>query len=302
MNVVNISIKDMAGVGYYLCKLLNEKTNYKCNQVSVKPHYHSSGMYWNENKKLVENLLEEADVIHINSPNLKLEKGVYHNRVFPVNVSKYLGKKKIIAHYHGGDLKQIHNKKKFFSKMKKKGIPCFVSTPELLKIHPYLRWFPSPVNLDLKPLPMKKRYERLTIFHATVFKHRKDAPFMKGLMKGIKDINYIPTYGAYKYNDMLAKMSKSHILFNHFYPFYGVAAIEASMLGLVVLTNVSNILKKYAPDVSFTHVSKKSIKRRINILRHSSKKHMYTMGLMNRKFVMKYHCDKIIKLAKEVYE
>lgn len=299
MNIVNISIKDMAGVGYYLCKLLNEKTDYKCRQVSDRPHFHPVDIYWRENKELVKKLIEEADVLHINSPAINFGRGLYHKYPFPIDLSKYIGKKKIIAHYHGWDLTRIPDITKYFSKMKRRKIDCFVSTPELLSIHPYLKWLPSPVNLDLKPLPLEKRNKKLTVFHATVYKHRKDAPFMKELMKKFPDIKYEPTYGRYDYNEMIEKMSKAHILFNHFYPFYGVATIEGSMLGLYVLTGLNKKTFKYIPDYQFLPVTKENIEKLlINISTALTKRNIYSKGMRCRNFILRHHCKKTIEVIK----
>jgi len=301
LKIVNISIKDMAGVGFHLSKLLNAKTLYECSQVSKLPHFHPYHIGWKAHIEKVKKLIKEADVLHINSPTLDLNRGLYHDYQFVEKLSKYIGKKKIVAHYHGGELNNIPNVNKFFQKMKERKIQCFVSTPELLKIHPYLRWFPSPVNIFLRLSPPSKRDKRFTLFHATISRKRKDAPFMRSIMKDFKLINYEASYGGYPYHELIRKMSKAHILFNHFYPFYGVAAIEGATLGLVVLTNVSKIVKKYVPECNFIHVNKANIKNVLRDLASKSVNELYNIGKAQRKFVYKYHHDKVIELAKEVY-
>jgi hypothetical protein len=308
MKVANLSYEDMAGVGYFLCKLINEKTDHTCRQISIprttfKGHPIDIHLH---NTSLVRKTLDDADIIHVNSPDINLEKTLYGHVKFP-DITRYIGKKKIIAHYHGGEIKaQRNNADKHFIKFENLGIQAFVSTPELKSIHPYLKWLPSPVNLDLLPLPVSERNKKLTLFHATIDKRRKNAKFMWNLLveRGLhpKYYNYSPTYGIYHYNELIRRMSKAHILFNHFYPFYGVVSIEAAMLGLVVLTNMSNIVRIYTCNCPFIHVTKENIKETLLRLKDKSKDELLKIGLTHREFVYKQHCYDLLKIIKEAYK
>jgi glycosyltransferase involved in cell wall biosynthesis len=187
MNILNLSSSNLCNICTNLSDGINKYTEHDCRSVSMKPvvpYNCDIDILWRDNKELVDHLLDDCDILHLNSWYFR-----GYKRDHPVNIFRfipfpfmsvfntfykklnynrkllqglpaiedvwwywymqYINKskvkdKKVLLHYHGGDLRRVMSESNKRF-IKKHRLKAVTSIPDLL---PYLdnsEWLPIPV-------------------------------------------------------------------------------------------------------------------------------------------------------------
>jgi hypothetical protein len=194
--------------------------------------------------------LKDADVYHI-----------HDTYGLPNIVNRYITNTDtpVILHYHGTYLR-LNGGNKTLNKQAKY---IFVSTPDLLQYIPekYIHkayYIPNPVSIDPYYTCMnnyvgkvKIKTDDFSISHTSTNVGIKGTNAVAGVLKYMKDNYGVPYYICMKsiHWDSLQTMKISDVYLDQFnIGTYGVAAIEALLMGKVVLCWIDNAWGQYYPE------------------------------------------------------
>jgi len=196
-----------------------------------------------------EHEMDKADVYHIHSPYK-----------VPAPVLKHVGKKELYMHYHGtflrrtGGIRSLNRQAKYI----------FVSTPDLLfflnkEYRKKAFYVPNPVTIvpryccaeDTIVEPMY-RTEKFTISHATTVSERKGTYEVLDVMRYLKRRFNVDVHLCIKKNhwQSLQTMGMCDLYLDQFIRgLYGVGAVEALLMGKMVIGYIMNKWRRFFPGL-----------------------------------------------------
>lgn len=197
MNILNLSVNNICGICTTLSKSINKYTKHQCQCVSTELDRYGIEMdiVIRDNQELMEKLIDNSEVIHLNSwyfkgftirhpmvilpsPIMMFIEKLSNNmsqKKIPMFAKKfsnieniwwywymaYINKhkingKKILLHYHGSDVR-INMSEANLKFIKKNKLKTIVSVPDILPYIDNAEWLPIPVPTDEKLLKPKSK-------------------------------------------------------------------------------------------------------------------------------------------------
>lgn len=245
MNIVMITTNDPAGTAIAFSKAINRYTEHRCRLITTEIRYN---FYFEKDLHVpslgregfeeIDGLLKEADIIHF---HMVTDESI---QLGPINVSQYIGGKKLVHHHHGHPHFRAHPEiyREKYRRLKRKSL---VSTPDLLRMLPGARWQPNlvpiydtrycpaggPVNgvIRIGQSPTRKDLKNTEEFVHTVEKisQRCTSPRV--------ELNIIDSY---EHRECLKRKNRCHIMFDHMQGYYGVSSLESLSQGKPVITGL----------------------------------------------------------------
>lgn len=270
MKILNLAPSNLCNISTNLSYGINEFSANTCRSVTLAPppFGFDYDLLLKGNEKLVMQLIHECDLLHLNSWYFVNQKFFYKVLKYVPSfivggLSKFndkvtwhyyrnyinthvMGRKKIIVHYHGGDLRRRMGKadKDFINK---KGFKTLVSVPDLLPQLENTQWLPIPVPTEdelYKPLPKRDNSVMKIVHSPTEREAKKTAVLIKAVeaLKHKYDVELLLIENM-PYKECLKLKKTAHIAFDNIeFGSYAGCSVEAmchEQPALVYLNDIS---------------------------------------------------------------
>lgn len=268
MKITNLAHRNLCNICTNLSAGLNKLPGYECRSVSLSPppYDFDVDILLKGNEDFSVKLIQESDLLHLNSWYFSDHEFV--SKLFfyaPNEISKILLKyknillryyingnvlkeKKIILHYHGGDLRRkMSVKDKVF--INKQGLKVLVTVPDLLPHLKNSQWLPIPVPTsdELYSPPRKRDDDVIKIVHSPTGREEKKTEVLIKSVEKLRqkyDVELILIENM-SYRDCLRLKKEAHIAFDNIeFGSYAGCSVEAmchEQPTLVYLNNVSQV-------------------------------------------------------------
>jgi hypothetical protein len=271
---------DMAGVGASLAAMLrhhgHEAVSVACN---VPFGYRGTQVVTS-----VNDLADAADVIYVHSPCIDLRSSLYApgKWLLPINLWKYVGRKPVVAHYHGTELRTHAELRLQHPKVK-----TVVSTPDLLQWAPEATWLPQPLDAALLDTILTPPSDRITVCQAPSDPDKKHTKILVEASVGAEWELLIArgTHGG-----VIKAMRAADVIFDHLHPdYYGVAAVEGGALGKVVVRSLGRVLREHVPNCPFVDTTAERLRDTLDDLAGKGRDHLTRLGNSIREWIIDMH-------------
>ncbi len=270
MRILNLAPTNLCNISTNLSYGLNNFSSHTCRSVTLTPppFGFDFDILLKNNERLVMQLIQESDLLHLNSWYFIGQRTATKAlRYVPLFISRRLAKlndkilwrhyrnyinanmlrsKKIILHYHGGDLRRqmAKSNKDFINKQRFKVV---VTIPDLIPQLENAQWLPIPVPTDdelYSPLP-KRDDSVIKIVHSPSEREVKKTIVLIKAVEALKqkyDVELMLIENM-PYKDCLKLKKEAHIAFDNIeFGSYAGCSIEAmchEQPTLVYLNDVS---------------------------------------------------------------
>lgn len=224
---------DMAGVNHAIKVAFDRHSDkYRLRQVRGTNNYidYPVDIPWMGNNTLVNQLYNEADLIHISEYPWALDGGSA-----PKIWEKV--KKPTVIHQHGTPFRS--NPKKFLDIAAREGYTQIVATVDLL-VDDSLIWVPNPVDIDKMQAIRKEYYHapegriRATIGHGPTNRAIKNTSEFLASVESIPDVDYI-LIERQSWRNSLREKARCDIWYDQLTFGYGNNGIEAGAMGIATV-------------------------------------------------------------------
>jgi len=270
VKILNLAPSNLCNISTNLSHGINDFSANTCRSVTLAPppFGFDFDLLLKDNEKLVMHLIHECDLLHLNSwyfVSRKLVSRVlkatppfiigrlakFDDKLLWYYYQNYInshmiGRKKVVLHYHGGDLRRLMGQadKGFINK---RGFKVLVSVPDLISHLKNAHWLPISVPTDdelYKP-SLKRDDSVIKIVHSpTERAAKKTAVLVKAVdtLKRKYDVELVLIENM-PYRDCLTLKKEAHIAFDNIeFGSYAGCSIEAmchEQPTLVYLNDVS---------------------------------------------------------------
>lgn len=270
MKILNLAPSNLCNISTNLSYGINKFSVHTCRSVTLNPppFGFDFDILLKANERLVMQLIHDSDLLHLNSwyfvgqklipkvlkyiPSFMIggltkftDKVLWHYYRNYIN-AHMIGSKKIVLHYHGGDLRRLMTKadKDFINKQR---FTVFVSVPDLIPQLKNAQWLPISVPTDdelYRPSP-KRDDSVIKIVHSPTEREAKKTIVLIKAVEALKpkyDVELMLIENM-PYKDCLKLKKEAHIAFDNIeFGSYAGCSIEAmchEQPALVYLNDVS---------------------------------------------------------------
>lgn len=261
-NILFLTDFNIAGVFTLLVKFINEKTIHKARLVQMYQDYilHPGDVFYNEeNIFLIKSLIANADFFHFGRGLMPIP---------GINWNNILKKNNCVFQYFGSELR--NNRKQIYDWHKKSELFA-IARPDytILEKIPFFYHIDNMVDETLiSPIDDNLfNQEKVLIAHAPTNREIKSTDFFLDTINKLKKdgFNIEEVLIEHKPYEECLKI-KRDCLFNFdqiLLAGYGLAGIEAMMMGQILFCGVANFLHSYYPDVPLVNVDFDTLYERI---------------------------------------
>lgn len=239
---------DSASVGVLYAKWMNRNTDVEIRHIygGRTELRHDEDLFINDDDAEIENVLNEADILHFNTYLWDMDKRYYAKPTY-FNFVPFLKKKKVIYHIHGNELclepKRIKD-------LKSSGMHFITCSPIMTRMYDYIDWIPNIIPIDDKLYqPEERKNKILNFLFSVIYTHNKGKDVVDFTFKWLERYGYKFNYESwllkYKIEDCLKERKKFDVVVDTLTQgFIGMVGWESMCHAQAVLARLLPVTEK----------------------------------------------------------